>query len=591
MQGINNNTLECASQVKRLNPYRGKNRQRPCLTNDGGAKEYESDEFCKNRNCSDIPEFQYSQAFGGYFLMLNTGNFGIRKEDMRCRILRLRQYEWLDYRTRSLKLLFFTFNANGDPRIGRVMREYTFDFGGKVSVATTAAALPVFEINRAGFGLSVFLTVYTFVFSLSEFGILSWLRGCYYRKANNNNTKIQFSLELSTIVKKKIKYCDFLEKLFIFTFIFFMLGFYFALVVRVTQYNADGVDEALERPIEYVNIQQQSLVSLFYQWEVLFYFIFAAVLLVLSRCISLLNFHPSAAKIGGTFDLAKQDLASFLLVYLMVVVTYSIVGLLLIGRTREYYGLFPQMFNSLLLVSVGEVEDMYNALFINSPAPYIQQILEGIYFWSFIIISTILMFNILLAIIVDAFITLNQRVKSGEGFLSLWRCFSMFLEIQWLSLVVFLKNFKRKLRNGCCCLKCKKQNSEEEADLEKEETDNSFVYPLNELIMIFYQRRGRKYTTMQIREYLHHILHHNSSSIELMIVRMRYLSEIEKLQVKSRSLRGLDVGSEELQGYQLFLLEKLFEAKYNRKKSKLKTESDNMGGGESHLIDEKLVKL
>ena len=81
------------------------------------------------------------------------------------------------------------------------------------------------------------------------------------------------------------------------------------------------------------------------------------------RTIIRLDFHPDIAIITATLERSAKDLLSFLFVFVLVVLLYSLMGLLLYSTEGESFRNIGAAVTTMLFVSTGEFERGMNAVF------------------------------------------------------------------------------------------------------------------------------------------------------------------------------------------------------------------------------------
>ena len=152
---------------------------------------------------------------------------------------------------------------------------------------------------------------------------------------------------------------------------------------------------------ESLGLHQMALVQRVYSWSN----VLAMVLLVM-RWITHLSFHRRLAIVTTTIYHAATDLLHFVVPFSIIISCYAFMAWTLIGRQNDDFSTFERSFVSLSLVALGDF-----ALF--SSIEDIEKEIGPLFFLSYVIIVTVLMINIVLAIVVDAFMS-SANSKSSK---------------------------------------------------------------------------------------------------------------------------------------------------------------------------------
>lgn len=132
---------------------------------------------------------------------------------------------------------------------------------------------------------------------------------------------------------------------------------------------------------------------------------FAMVLMVI-RMLTHLNFHRRLAIVTTTIFHAATDLLHFLIPFSMIISCYAFIAWSLIGRQNDNFSTFERSLVSLILVALGDF-----SLWPDVQA--IEREIGPLFFLSYVFLVTVLMINIVLAIIIESFMT-NANARTSK---------------------------------------------------------------------------------------------------------------------------------------------------------------------------------
>eukprot|EP00403_Amphidinium_massartii_P008526 CAMPEP_0178410908 /NCGR_PEP_ID=MMETSP0689_2-20121128/21225_1 /TAXON_ID=160604 /ORGANISM="Amphidinium massartii, Strain CS-259" /LENGTH=1263 /DNA_ID=CAMNT_0020032105 /DNA_START=54 /DNA_END=3845 /DNA_ORIENTATION=+ len=165
-------------------------------------------------------------------------------------------------------------------------------------------------------------------------------------------------------------------------------------------------------------------------------------LILIWRLLKAFSVQPRLAVVTRTIAVASVDLAHFGFLFLVIFSIYAMSGLLLFGRTlanfsqiwRVYYAIFLQM------LGVFEWEDLRR----------VGRMEAGIWFWIFMILVSLIMLNMLIALVMDAYEEVKSRGSSEETLymscLQAWRHWRGVQRGQLVKLTTIRKRLKKHVR-------------------------------------------------------------------------------------------------------------------------------------------------
>eukprot|EP00937_MAST-01D_sp_MAST-1D-sp2_P002244 g2244.t1 len=132
-----------------------------------------------------------------------------------------------------------------------------------------------------------------------------------------------------------------------------------------------------------------------------------SVILMTLRVIKLLDFQPRLGLVTRTLAKAALDLCHFFSVFLIVLCTYAFVGHISFGSTLLSFSTFGRAVATMSEILLGEVDDIRTDLLrlpLSTPAMF--------FFWSYILLAFFLLTNMMLAILVDAYVAVKKDAHS-----------------------------------------------------------------------------------------------------------------------------------------------------------------------------------
>lgn len=163
---------------------------------------------------------------------------------------------------------------------------------------------------------------------------------------------------------------------------------------EVNLYRAKGeeVMEALEKQVNYAN--KFKLVLALYPLGIVF------------RLFKAFASQPRLAVVTQTIVVATVDLLHFLLVFVSIFYTYTVAGVMLFGREVDAFTTFGRGINTCFRIMLGDFDWEEIAI--------VGRVDAGIWFWTYMIVVVLLMLNMLLAIVMDAYSDVNGKIGSAE---------------------------------------------------------------------------------------------------------------------------------------------------------------------------------
>lgn len=135
------------------------------------------------------------------------------------------------------------------------------------------------------------------------------------------------------------------------------------------------------------------------------------VLLMVLRILKLMDFQPRMGTITRTLAAAMQDLLHFFILFFIVFVGFAMYGHLVFGRTIREFRSLGISFNTCFTALLGD--DTVNAYLMELKG---WELAAGVLFWwAFIILMVFIILNLLIGIIVDAFVKVRDAAEDAPS--------------------------------------------------------------------------------------------------------------------------------------------------------------------------------
>jgi hypothetical protein len=145
--------------------------------------------------------------------------------------------------------------------------------------------------------------------------------------------------------------------------------------------------------------------------------VYSVVLMVL-RVIKVFDFHPRLGLVTRTLSKASADLYHFLAIFLFVLFSYGTIGHLTFGSTVREFSTFSGSITELLRLLLADLEVARSMVRTDREAlvPFVT-----FYVWSYVLLVSFLLLNVLLAILVDSYATVKDLAEeSGSVVSDVW---------------------------------------------------------------------------------------------------------------------------------------------------------------------------
>ena len=139
-----------------------------------------------------------------------------------------------------------------------------------------------------------------------------------------------------------------------------------------------------------------------------------SILFFVIRILKILDFQPRMSLITRTLRVASIDLGHYLSLFALIFVGYASVGTLLLGDRLQQFQTFGDSCCELFMIFMGW-ESMYQIMgqAAGQTKVLASSVIFQIFYWSWVLVATFLMLNILLAIIVDAYASVKAKMQDA----------------------------------------------------------------------------------------------------------------------------------------------------------------------------------
>ncbi|XP_011194256.2 polycystic kidney disease 2-like 2 protein [Zeugodacus cucurbitae] len=242
--------------------------------------------------------------------------------------------------------------------------------------------------------------------------------------------------------------------------------------------------------------------------------------LVWIKIFQIFTFNKTSIQLNATFVRCYRDLLSFVLIFLIIFLSYAMLGMLLFGHAHEDFFVFPIAFWSVMRMVLAD----FDYVGVEQANP----VLAPIYFFSFIIIVYFILINMFLAIIYDTFRDIKKYEIPPER-----RQLPQFLKKYWDKGKDGGKRALNKI--GLCKRSNAKRNTEPTRKMNDENEppfppsprpEKKMRVPRNEILQNYFEAIKNKRDAEQIDNLTKHI-----ETLEAILAKMS--DEIKRLEAET----------------------------------------------------------
>ena len=138
------------------------------------------------------------------------------------------------------------------------------------------------------------------------------------------------------------------------------------------------------------------------------------LLLALFTFFKVFTGHDKLSIVTATLSRAASELIYFMVVYGVVTILYMLIGTLLFGSSLEDFSTLNLAFDTLFLMQIGGYEYANLAAAFDGAEDAVLVAVSYIYYYSFMALVFLILFNILLGILIDAFVNVQEDAKTEK---------------------------------------------------------------------------------------------------------------------------------------------------------------------------------
>jgi hypothetical protein len=340
-------------------------------------------------------QWKYHEEINGFYHLMDLGSLGMGKTCQQCFWRSLKAADWIDSETKDLQIEFVTHNPSIAGLFTLCSITFKFEVGGymevqqKVSSATIRPMYATSSDHRRFFSELVFLVI-----------LIAYL--------------VETSMALAKLGLRKFSR-DPERVLDTVSMICFMFNIYQWIAKLYDNKRLLGLVAKLVA-LDYKNLEA-------YQYQAVFIRQIAAavetqkfismsvsinIFLSILKIFIKLRFHRRMSIIGDVIVYSAKELVHFFLLLLMVCCFYAFMGMNLFGSQLKHFRTFGEaiqwmMMTMMMMTDPNDLEAVANPSF------------SRLFYWSYVGIVSVMMMNILLAIVVDAFESIRCE-ESAETF-------------------------------------------------------------------------------------------------------------------------------------------------------------------------------
>jgi hypothetical protein len=133
-----------------------------------------------------------------------------------------------------------------------------------------------------------------------------------------------------------------------------------------------------------------------------------ALILTVLRMLKFLDFQKRLGVVTRTIQSATMDLFHFAILFLIVVGGYTVLGFVVFGSALDEFSSFSKSFETCFQLLMGEIA-VSNPLF-----SHVNQTTAFLFYYSYLVIVYFILLNVLLAIIVDAYVEVKNEGEFSQ---------------------------------------------------------------------------------------------------------------------------------------------------------------------------------
>ena len=356
-------------------------------------------------NVGDGP-FSYDAAQKGFMVTLDLGLANMAVSDELCIWSYLQSVDWIDRATKAVDLRVTFYNSNFDGSLCILYISFGLDLMGTVSSSIYAVGVCLYGPERL-----VWLYLFTALYGI--YAVLNLARIVVRAATSRRGATTCTSSRCGRILRgrwRKWSLAVWLLESAVAAMHIVCIAFFAAAVAASNSFlalqpGAYLIHPDLNEPADVT----ETIANLDY-WATALRLAYGALLYLLCfRTIDSFDFHVDLGVVSSTAKLAAQDIMVWSVVWFAVTLIFAWMGVLWFGNVDPLFISFPQGIIALAYMSILLLSD---PLSVNLQGGALLQW----FIWSFIALNTVLLFNIVLAVLWDSYCKFDkygQRARSA----------------------------------------------------------------------------------------------------------------------------------------------------------------------------------
>jgi hypothetical protein len=343
----------------------------------------------------------------------DLGIFAYPKEVVECQLEALHESLWLSRATKDLELDVFMYNGNLDV-YSILTIKIEFGLSGSVDKKLTVETIPIRDMYKMHgtvdyirvvcevlFVLGVCIQACIMVHNCKTLGLLK-----FFGFAPNSLTNPGLG------IFNDCNIWPFLDVMANGMFVV-QIAYWMHLNSQMSKFALPhfGHDTHLEEGLMHKLTESElELIEIDEMWKKYAHLNTISMFITLFRIFKYFEFHDRLNVVYMILQSAAVDLTHYLLISILLIALFGFIGHNVLGAKVEDFSTPGAAVNTLMLMSLLEAEWSYT-----DHAGDDSYTFAWIYYWSFTFIVGLIMFNVLLAIVVDAYMEVKELSNDGEG--------------------------------------------------------------------------------------------------------------------------------------------------------------------------------
>jgi len=372
--------------------------------------------------------------FPSFVSFVPSGFLNTNSQITKCQVENLLNIGWIGRETKSVCIQNSYINSNENGVVGVFSICFESSLSGDIQGVLAVTSSAINTSSNSYTNMDTLVTIlYTVVLSLNVCYVLFHSVGNYFKFIHCKIKGLKFHWRWKDFLMTS---CDYITIIFQYAAISAFFVYFNKSTALFDDIASKPKPDTLAEFLDSLDFFQTNYQDLIVHYEHLYTMWSITILLTTYRTISMLSFHPDSALITETLARCAYELFAFWCVFFFIVCGYALVVTIRYGADIEQLASFGKSINVLLLVCFGEFSVMIEILDEEGA-------MEVFLVWSYVFLTTMLLLNILLSIVVESFLSFHDQ-READRFLS----FSETIQMSWQLLSCDMRYY--------CCLRKKK---------------------------------------------------------------------------------------------------------------------------------------